>query len=136
MDYTSRTTVKSDPRLAPLIEICLSLPETACDVREEHAAFTVRKKTFAYFLNDHHGDGIVSVCAKVMPGDNEMLVAASPERFYLPAYIGPRGWVGLRLDVGAVDWDEVAELVTDSYRRCAPKGLLAKVSLQQIPVTT
>ena len=60
-----------------------------------HAAFLVRKTVFAYYLNDHHGDGIISVCCKVLPGDNEALIAAHPERFYMPAYIGPRGWVAL-----------------------------------------
>src|ERR1035437_2810544 len=43
-----------------------------------HATFLVRKSVFAYYLNDHHGDGIVSVCCKVLPGDNEALVAAMP----------------------------------------------------------
>ena len=69
------------------------------------------------------GDGIISVCCKVLPGDNEALIAAHPERFYMPAYIGPRGWVALRLDVGGLDWNEVAELVVGSYRLIAPKRL-------------
>ncbi len=89
----------------------------------------VRKKTFAWFLNDHHGDGIVGVVCKVAPGDNERLAAAQPGRFYMPAYVGPKGWVALRLDIGEIDWDEVAELVADSYRRIAPKGLAALVKL-------
>ena len=50
------------------------------------------------------------------------LVALDPTRFYLPAYIGPRGWIGLRLDVGKVDWEEVADFVGDSYRLVAPSG--------------
>jgi len=91
-----------------------------------HAGFRVRKKTFAYFLNDHHGDGIVSVCAKVLPGDNTALISAQPARFYMPAYIGPKGWVALRMDRGAVDWKEVAELVETSYGLVAPKSLAAK----------
>jgi phosphoribosylglycinamide formyltransferase-1 len=107
--------------LAPLSKICLALPETSREIQGSHAAFRVKKKVFAYFLDDHHGDGIVSVCAKTAPGDNTELVRAQPERFYLPAYIGPRGWVGLRLDVGQVDWDEIRELVEDSYRRTAAK---------------
>jgi predicted DNA-binding protein (MmcQ/YjbR family) len=93
----------------------------------DHAGFLVRKKTFAYFLNNHHGDGIVAVTGKVLSGDNKALVAAQPGRFYLPAYIGPKGWVALRLDVGAVDWDEVAELVATSYRLVAPQRLAALV---------
>jgi len=89
----------------------------------------VRKKIFAYFLNDHHSDGVVSVCAKAMPGDNVALASAQPDRFFLPAYIGPRGWVGLRLDVGEIDWDEVGELVALSYRRTAPKRLAGLVKI-------
>jgi predicted DNA-binding protein (MmcQ/YjbR family) len=101
--------------LKRLTAICLALPEARRELRGDHASFRVRKKVFAYFLNNHHGDGIVSICGKALPGDNTVLVAHDPARFYLPAYIGPRGWVGLRLDVGKVDWEEVEELVTGSY---------------------
>ena len=114
-----------DGRLARVMKICLALPEAIQEPASRHATFLVRKHVFAYYLNDHHGDGIVSVCCKVLPGDNEALAAAQPERFYLPAYIGPRGWVGLRLDVSGLDWNEVAELVTGSYKLIAPKRLVA-----------
>ena len=109
-----------EPRLARLTKICLALPEATSERRGNHASFRVRKKVFVYFLNDHHGDGIVSVCAKVLPGDNAALISAQPDRFYMPAYIGPRGWVALRLDRGAIDWKEVAELVMGSYQLTAP----------------
>src|SRR5579862_3131254 len=117
-----------DQRLDRVTKICKALPEAGFELAGKHATYQVRKRTFAYFLNDHHGDGIISVCCKVAPGDNTALVSAQPERFYLPAYIGPRGWVGLRLDRGTPDWDEVRELVTDSYRRTAPKSLAAQVT--------
>ena len=116
-----------DERLSRLTLICLKLPEASRVIQGDHASFAVKKKTFAYFLNDHHGDGIVSVCCKVLPGDNAVLVRSDPARFYLPAYIGPRGWVGLRLDVGEVDWEEVAELVAHSYCLTATKRLAAMV---------
>ncbi|PYT25432.1 MAG: phosphoribosylglycinamide formyltransferase [Acidobacteria bacterium] len=116
-----------DRRLSRLTRICLALPEAARRDSGSHAAFLVRKSTFAYFLNDHHGDGIVSVACKALPGDNTALAVAQPERFYLPAYIGPRGWIALRLDTGKVDWDEVAELVMGSYRLIAPKRLVRLV---------
>jgi hypothetical protein len=112
-----------DGRLARLMKICLALPEAIQEPAARHATFLVRKSVFAYYLNDHHGDGIVSVCCKVLPGDNEALIAAHPARFYMPAYIGPRGWVALRLDVGGLDWNEVAELVVGSYKLIAPKRL-------------
>jgi hypothetical protein len=118
-----------DKRLTRLTKICLSLPEAAREVQGSHAAFTVKEKKFAYFLNDHHGDGIVAVTCKVGPGDNSALISVQPDRFYLPAYIGSRGWVALRLDRGEIDWDEVAELVADSYRRTAPKRLAALVKI-------
>jgi phosphoribosylglycinamide formyltransferase-1 len=116
-----------DPRLVQLTEICLRFPEAVRQDSGSHASFLVRKKTFVYFLDNHHGDGIVAVCCKVALGENADLAAADPERFYLPAYIGPRGWVGLRLDGGEIDWSEVAELVAGSYRLAAPKRLAALV---------
>ena len=116
-------------RLSLLSDICLALPEATRELRGDHASFRVRKKVFAYFLNNHHGDGIVSICGKALPGDNAVLVASDPARFYLPAYIGPRGWVGLRLDVGKVDWEEVRELVIGSYRQTAPRTLAALVKI-------
>ena len=112
-----------EPRLTRVAAICLALPEAARADQGSHASFTVRKKVFAYFLNDHHGDGIVSVCARAFPGENTKLIAEHPKKFYLPAYIGPRGWVGLRLDRGKVDWDEVRDLVTASYLQVAPRKL-------------
>ena len=103
-------------------EICLALPEATREVQGDHSTYRVRKKPFAYLLRDHHGDGITSVCCKVLPGDNAELVRADPVKFYLPAYIGSRGWVGLRLDLAeAPDWAEVAELVRGSYLLAAPK---------------
>jgi phosphoribosylglycinamide formyltransferase-1 len=116
-----------DPRLAQLTVICSALPEALRSDKEEHAVFTVRKKPFAYFLNNHHGDQIVSVCVKVLPAENTALAAAHPRKFYLPAYIGPRGWVALRLDCGKIDWNEVRDLVIISYLQIAPKRLAAKV---------
>jgi len=118
---------KEDRRLTRLAKICLALPEATRQVMGRHAGFYVRKKTFAYFLDDHHGDGIVGINCKVLPGDNTALIAADPTRFYMPAYVGSKGWVGLRLDVGEIDWEEVQELVTHSYRLVAPKRLAASV---------
>jgi hypothetical protein len=65
--------------------------------------FVSERKVFAFFLNNHHGDEIVSVCCKSKFGENVDRASSDPERFYLPAYIGHRGWFGLRLDRGAVN---------------------------------
>jgi hypothetical protein len=105
----------------------MPLPEAVRVVEGRHAWFTVRDKKFVYFLEDHHGDGIVSVCVRTHPGQSDALLATEPERFYKPAYMWHRGWIGLRLDVGEIDWDEVAEFVTESYRMTAPKRLLERM---------
>ena len=110
-----------DARLARLSRICLAHTGAVREDCGRHAWFHVRKRTFAWFLDDHHGDGIVGVAAKVLPGDNQALVKAHPKRFYLPAYVHSRGWVGLRLDTPKVDWAEVAEIVATSYALIAPK---------------
>lgn len=122
-----KAVTEEDPRLTLFTEICLALPEATRRVQGPHASFSVRDKKFAYFLDNHHGDGIVAMTCKVLPGDNTALSTANPKRFYLPAYLGPHGWVGLRLDVGPVDWKEVTALVTWSYKRTAPKRLAALV---------
>lgn len=114
-----------------IAKAALNLPEVQWEKKGDHAAFSVRKKIFAYFLNNHHGDGIVSICGKTLPGDHKALVAADPKKFYLPAYIGPRGWVGLRLDVGKIDWEEVAELLKVSYLLTAPKTVRAKLAAKR-----
>jgi hypothetical protein len=108
-NMAKRNRSAEDRRLTRVSKICLSLPEAIRQDLGSHASFLIRKRTFAYFLNDHHGDGIVSVACKVPAGDNSALAAAQPGRFYLPSYIGPRGWVALRLDIGEPDWQEVGE---------------------------
>jgi len=115
----------TSPVLDRLTTLALAFPETSRELCNFHAAFRVRKRTFAYFLNNHHGDGIVAVTCKVLPGENTALVKAQPKRYYLPAYIGPRGWVALRLDLPKIDWPEVRELLLTSYLLTAPKRLAA-----------
>jgi len=119
-----------DPRLTRLTEIALTLPEVTRQIYGSHAQFLVRKKTFAYFLDNHHGDGIIGLTCKVMPGENDSLVKVQPRRFYLPAYLASRGWLALRLDVGKIDWDEVCDLLVGSYLLTAPKALARIVENQ------
>jgi phosphoribosylglycinamide formyltransferase-1 len=120
---------KVDSRLTQVEKIALALPEAATKRLGTHASFSVRKKTFAYYLDNHHGDGIVAVTCKVAPGDNRLLAQSQPARFYLPSYLASKGWVALRLDQGEIDWDEIRELLQDSYRRIAPAKLAAAVEL-------
>ncbi len=118
--------IKSDlqrARLAKLAEICLRLPKATREDKGQHSAFLIGKRTFVYYLSDHHGDGMIGICCKVLPGEASALIAAAPAKFYVPAYLGSRGWVGLRLDGKSVDWREVSELVRGSYAQLAPKRL-------------
>ena len=107
-------------------EICLSLPETSEKEAWSTPTFRVRKKMFAMFANHHHGDGRVALWLDAPPGDQELLVAADPVRFFVPPYQGPFGWIGVRVDLDP-DWDEVRELVVEAYRTSAPKTLLARL---------
>ena len=116
-----------DKRLTRLTKIALAFPEAKRELHGSHATFLIRKKPFAYFLDNHHGDGIVGFTCKTLAGENSALVAAQPERFYPPAYLASRGWVALRLDRGEIDWGEVKELLLGSYAMLAPKRLADRV---------
>jgi predicted DNA-binding protein (MmcQ/YjbR family) len=113
----------SDRPFAKLREICLALPEAVEKPFAGHSApgFRVRDKFFA-MGSDHNGE--ISVWCKAPPGAQEVLTGAEPARFFVPPYLGPKGWVGVRLG-GDVDWNMVEDLVQDSYRMTAPKRLLA-----------
>lgn len=107
--------------------IALALPETNERVSHGMPAFFVRdKKLFVTCVDDHHGDGIFGIWVGAAPGVQDELVTQEPERFFVPPYVGHRGWVGVRLDVD-VDTDELREIVTDSYRHVAPKTLVKQL---------
>jgi hypothetical protein len=114
--------------LQRLRSLCLALPETTEKEAWGHPTFRVRDKIFATFSMAEEGEdgagGDVSMCCKAPPGTQEILVGSDPARFFVPAYVGHRGWVGVRLDV-ATDWGLVADLVEESYRLTAPKRLSA-----------
>jgi predicted DNA-binding protein (MmcQ/YjbR family) len=106
--------------------ICLALPEATADDRHPpHRGFLVGSKNFAWFMVDEHGDGRIGLGVRATPGENEELVASDPERFGLPKYVARHGWVTYYLDLPQrpVDWDELAELIRDSYLIQAPKRL-------------
>ena len=115
----------ADARRARLRALCLAMPEATCR-GGQHLRFEVRGRTFGYYLDDHHGDGITAFSGKVGPGENDLLARLHPGRFYIPSYTGPRGWVALRLDLRELDWGELAELVATSYRLVAPKRLAGR----------
>ena len=102
-----------------LTALCLALPGATCERDSRHATYRVKKKVFAYFLDNHHGDGIVAACVKGDKREHARLIAAEPKRYYLPAYIGARGYLGIRIDSKRVDWKGVAERIAAAYRRAA-----------------
>jgi hypothetical protein len=108
-------------------EICLRLPEVTERLSHGSPTFFVRdRKTFVMYLDDHHGDGRLALWCAAPGGAQAELVAAEPEQFFRPPYVGHRGWLGVRLDRDP-DWDEVAEIVQDAYRQIAPKSLVARL---------
>ncbi len=76
---------------------------------------------------DHHGDGRVSLTLKAARRGNAELVESDPTKFFMPPYMAHHGYVGIYLDSGEVDWEEVRELILDAYRLAAPKRLAALV---------
>lgn len=107
--------------------ICRSLPEASQERSGRRCGFTVRGRRFAWLVDDHHGDSRLAIHCRVAPGQNDALVADDPARFFLPPYLGPRGWAGMYLDRPPVQWDEVEVFVVQSYILVAPKGLGASV---------
>ncbi|WP_217924274.1 MmcQ/YjbR family DNA-binding protein [Miltoncostaea oceani] len=105
--------------------ICAALPGVTAEEAGRHVRYVVRGRTVAWFMDDHHGDGRVSLCVKAGPGGAEAMVAADPDHRWVPAYIGRHGWVACALDLPDVDWVDIAELVTDSYRIIAPARLVS-----------
>lgn len=120
-------TSETDQRRDQLIEICTALPEVEC-TGDVHRAFKVRKRSFAYYLNDHHGDGRIGLCCKSTLDEQDFLLHLDPERFYRPAYLGHNGWIGLRIDTPTVDWDEIRDFIHKAYRLAAPKKLAAQLN--------
>ena len=113
--------------LRRLREICLALPETSERLSHGAPSFFIRGKTcFLMLLDDHHGDGRFAIWCPAPAGDQQLLVDADPEKFFVPPYVGHRGWLGVRLD-RALDWDELAGIVEDAYCTVAPKKLVEQL---------
>ena len=113
---------RTDP-IERIRRICLAFPEAVEKPFGGHAApaFRVRDKLFVMTSED----GTFMTC-KGLPGVQEALVSSDPGRFFVPRYVGHKGWIGARLDVDH-DWDEIAELIEESYRMTAPKRLAARL---------
>ena len=118
--------------LARLRKVCLALPEAHEVEAWGEPTFRVRNKLFAMYAapNNHHGAGRPAVWCKAAPGNQALMVRAEPERYFVPPYVGPSGWVGVWLDRNP-DWSEVKGLMIDSYRLVAPKRLAALLGVDE-----
>jgi predicted DNA-binding protein (MmcQ/YjbR family) len=116
----------------PLVRVrklCLALPEAHEVEAWGEPTFRVKNKLFAMYAHasNHHGAGRHAVWCKAAPGNQALMVKAAADRFFVPPYVGPSGWIGIHLD-GKVDWEEVGALLRDSYRLIAPKKLAAQLA--------
>jgi len=107
-------------------DACLWLPEAEEFLSHGAPNFRVRGKTFATFVINHHGDGRVALWLNAIDGAQEHHVRADPENFYVPPYVGPRGWLGVRLD-RSLAWKRIALLVREAYEKVAPPVLRARI---------
>lgn len=105
-------------------ELCLALPETSERLSHGAPTFFVRgKRAFVMVLTDHHGDGRFALWCAAPEGIQRLLTDADPERYFVPPYVGHRGWLGVRLD-RPVDWNEIAGIVEDAFAEVAPAKLV------------
>jgi hypothetical protein len=115
-----------DIPLAKVRELALALPETAEKLSHGSPGFFIeRGKFFAYFWHDHHGDGETVVIVKTSgAGEQAMLIEHDPDCYFSPPYLGPSGWVAMRLDRDDVDWNRVGDRIAQSWEMVAPQRLL------------
>ena len=117
---------RREARRSRVRDLCAALPEVTVE-EGQHIGFAVHGKRFGWLLDDHHGDGRLAFTCKAPPGENSALAERDSARFFLPSYTASRGWVGLRLDTGAVDWSELERLAVEAYLLAAPRRLAASV---------
>ena len=102
-------------------ELCLALPETSERPSHGRPTFFIRgKRSFVMCMDDHHGDGRLALWCAAPEGMQQALAEGEPEHYFVPPYVGHRGWVGVRLDRD-LDWDQVAGAVEDAYDAVAAK---------------
>ncbi len=102
--------------------LCLSFPEAEEIPSRGSPDFRVAGKTFATFVVNHHGDGRVALWLRAPPGAQELYAQASTSHYFVPPYVGPRGWLGVNLDTG-LDWSVIGERVREAYITVAPARL-------------
>ena len=128
MTLSSNQISASATRRKRLVKICESFPEVVVEPGGEgHFSFRIRKRIFAYYLFDHHGDGMIAFTCKSSLSEQRRLVREDPDSFFVPPYLGSKGWIAIRLDLDEVDWDTVSELARRAYQDIAPRKLAALV---------
>ncbi len=115
----------ADEKLGKLREICFAFPEVSERLSHGEPTFFAGKKTFVTYADHHHDDRLAFWCA-APEGAQELLLKLRPGRIFRPPYVGVKGWIGVYLDV-PLDWDEIADLVRDAYKKVATPKLLAKL---------
>lgn len=109
-----------------LRDVTARLPDVSAEDSHGHIGFFLRGKRFAWLMVDHHSDGRLALWVKAPPGEQEALVSSDGDRYFVPPYVGPNGWVGINLDEGsAPDWDEVAAMLEQAWRMSATKRAIA-----------
>jgi len=106
--------------------VCLSFPEAEEKPSHGSPDFRVRGKSFASYVVNHHGDGRVALWLNMPGGAQQAYCEAAPRHFFVPPYVGPRGWLGVRLDKG-LSWRRIADLVREAYEKVAPPSLIAQI---------
>jgi hypothetical protein len=128
-----------DRFLARLREICLAFPGADEKVSHGRPAFFTKKIFVVYGAvtkGDHHS-GAHDHAMIFQPESEELLAYDNDDRFFVPAYYGPYGWRAIDLgtpegdDIAGLDWDEVAELVEESYRQTATAKLVAQLDAER-----
>lgn len=115
------------PPLEAVRRACLTLPDVSERLSHGSPTFFIRgKKTFATFVDDHHGDGNVGIWCAAPAGVQAQLIEQEPDRFFRPPYVGHRGWLGVRLDVD-LDEDELGAICEQAYREVAPVTLVRRL---------
>ena len=114
-------------------ELCLALPETSERLSHGAPTFFIRdKRAFLMVLTNHHDDGRFAIWCAAPAGMQQLLVDADPDKFFVPPYVGHRGWLGVRLD-REFDWDELAGIAEDAYAEVAPPKLVEAARLSESP---
>ena len=118
-------TVRPEHLLERVRSLALALPEADEKLSHGSPGFFVRGgKFFAYYSLNHHGDGVAALLVKASGVEEQaMLIDQDPDVYFRPAYFGPSGWIGVRLDTGDVDWAHIEDWLTRSWRASAPKRL-------------